>query len=411
MRAISISRKRQLSGQASLPSDTFATPSVSTPHIISGLANIRVRAKIHWKQFQILRNCYKNPLDWFGGLHYLLKLRRSILGKHRIRKMVEVGGLYYTDIYIPGWNDPCYNRFVATQLACFKPHQEEVNRLNQVFLAITKKCPLQCEHCSAWDTLNMKDFLGAEDFQRILEGLYGMGISQVYFTGGEPLIKIRLLESLISRMPKDVKSWIATSGYRLSREKAHRLKKAGLTGIFVSLDHYEAERHNAFRNHDSAYTWAIEAVQKAHQAGLAVAFSICLSNEMCREVELLKYMEFARQCGVHFVQFLEPQAVGRYINKKVSLTRESIESAEALYLKMNFGKDYLDYPIIHYIGYYHRRVGCLAGGKQVIYIDADGNLNSCPFCQKNYGNLKEGGVREKVDAMAATGCVKFEFEL
>ena len=52
-------------------------------------------------------------------------------------------------------------------------------------------------------------------------------------------------------------------------------------------------------------------------------------------------------------------------------------------------------------------MGYFAGRKQVIHIDADGNLNSCPFCHKNYGTLKEGGVGEKVDAMAAVGSAKF----
>jgi hypothetical protein len=74
---------------------------------------------------------------------------------------------------------------------------------------------------------------------------------------------------------------------------------------------------------------------------------------------------------------------------------------------MNLTKDNLDYPIIHSIGYYHRGMGYFAGRKQVIHIDADGNLNSCPFCHKNYGTLKEGGVGEKVDAMAAVGSAKF----
>ena len=407
MKAISISRKPGHSGQNTPHLDALSTTYVKSPHMISGWANTWVRIKLHWTQFQILRHCYKNPLDWIGGLHYLLKLRRNILGKHRIRKMVRLNDQYYTDLYIPGWKDSSYNRFVASYLYHFKPHKEKVNRLNQVFLAVTKKCPFQCEHCSAWDTLNLKDVLEAKDFQPILEEVYSLGVSQLYFTGGEPLLKIELLESLISKIPKNVKSWIATSGFPLTSEKALQLKKAGLTGVFISLVHYEAERHNSFRHHDSAYSWALKAAQNALDAQLAVTFSICLSNEMCQEEELLKYMKLAKECGVHFVQFLEPQATGRYRNREVSLSQESIASAEALYLKMNFGKEYLDYPIIHYSGYYHRRVGCFAGGKQVIYIDAEGNLNSCPFCQKNYGTLREGQVREKVDAMAAVGCQKY----
>lgn len=377
------------------------------PEILTGWAKFRVRLKFKRTLFRVLRRCYRNPLDWVRGVYYLVRRRRSILGKHRIRKMVKANGLYYMDLYIPGWKDHAFERFVATELSRFKPHQQETNRINKVFLSITKKCAMQCEHCSAWDTLNMKDTLGVDQYQKLLEEIYRIGVSQVYFTGGEPLLKPELLESLISQMPGHVKSWVATSGYQLTREKAKRLKKAGLTGVFVSLDHYEEERHNAFRNHQKAYSWALEAAQNALEAGLAVAFSVCLNDDLCRREELLNYMDFARRCGVHFVQFLEPLPVGRYKNRPVSLSEASIASVEALYLEMNYGSGYLEYPLIHYLGYYHRRVGCFAGGRQLIHIDADGHLNSCPFCQADYGNLLEGGLSEKLDVMAARGCGRF----
>ncbi len=407
MREIRISNTPLVAEHTDAEPLTARIPSVEAPEMVTGWARFWVRLKFRASLLGVLRHCYRNPLDWFRGIVYLARRRRSILGKHRVRKMVKVNGLYYMDLYIPGWKDAALERFVATELSRFKPHRQEVNRINKVFLSVTKKCALQCEHCSAWDTLNMKDTLGADEFQKLLEELYGVGVSQIYFTGGEPLLKLPLLESLLSRMPEHVESWVATSGYQLTRDKAKRLKVAGLTGVLISLDHYEEARHNAFRNHKSAYSWALEATQNALDAGFVVAFSVCLNDDLCRREELLKYMDFARRCGVHFVQLLEPLAVGHYKDKQVSLAEASIASAEELYLEMNYGANYLEYPLIHYLGYYHRRVGCFAGGKQLIHIDADGHLNSCPFCLADYGNLLEGGLREKLDVMSAKGCTRF----
>lgn len=407
MQKINLPVKRLVRRKATTEGDALSIPFGNPPEMITGWTRFWVRLKFKLTLVRILMRCYQNPLDWMRGLRYLVRRRRSILGKHRIRKMVKVNDLYYMDLYIPGWKDLAYERFVASELHRFKPHRQGANRLNKAFVAITKKCALQCEHCSAWETLNQKDTLGADQFQRLLGEVYRIGVSQVYFTGGEPLMKVPLLESLLSQIPEYVKSWVATSGYRFTREKAKRLKKAGLTGVFISLDHYDEARHNAFRNHKNAYIWALEAAQNALEAGFAVAFSVCLSDELCRREELLKYMEFARRCGVHFVQFLEPLPVGHYRGRQVTLSETAIATAEALYLEMNYGKNHLEYPLIHYLGYYHRRVGCFSGGKQVIYIDADGHLNSCPFCQTDYGNLLEGGLPEKLDAMASRGCPRF----
>ena len=372
--------------------------------LVNGLLKSWVHLRLKWTLLQVIYSCYKNPADWFGALRYLIRLRRSILGNFRVRKMVKINGLYYMGLYTPGWNDSTYRRFIASELYHYKAHKKPVNRFNQVFLAITKKCPLRCDHCSAWDTLNQRDELGLAEFTKILDQVSSQGATQIYFTGGEPLVRLKVLLPLIRQLPGHTKSWLSTSGFQFTAEKAKQLKDAGLTGVFVSLDHYKAEKHNSFRHYEHAYSWALRAAHNAREAGLVVAFSICLSNAICTKEELMKYMTLARESQVHFVQFFEPQAVGHYKDKAVSLSRQAMATAEAVYLEMNFGKKHLDYPIISYHGYYKRRVGCFGAGKRTLYIDADGNLNACPFCQKNYGNLLEGGLKEKVRSMAESGC-------
>jgi len=73
------------------------------------------------------------------------------------------------DRYIPGWNSNIYKQFIASQLNDFKPlNRNMANRFNTVFLAITKKCALQCEHCFDWDNLNKKEVLSDSELQGIV---------------------------------------------------------------------------------------------------------------------------------------------------------------------------------------------------------------------------------------------------
>ena len=377
------------------------------PDIISGLRKTWIHLRIRWTIVCVLIRCYPNPVDWFRGLMYFIRLRRSIMGNHRVRKMIRVGRYYYMGLHIPGWNDDTYRRYIAKALMEFKPHQRKTAKVELAFLAITKKCPLQCEHCSAGETLNMRDEVEVEGYERLIDGLEEQGVFQINFTGGEPLVKFDLLEHLVSRVSPGIKTWVNTSGYGLTREKALRLKKAGLTGVAISLDHYLEEEHNAFRNYKKAYYWALEAAGNALEAGMVVAFSVFLGKEMSEEESLMEYMKLARNTGVHFVQLLEPKAAGNFKNKNVNLSKEAQGTLETFFLKMNFGRDYTAFPLISYHGYYERRVGCLSAGKKGIYIDADGHLNACPFCHTSFGNLLEGSWDEKIQALETKGCSGF----
>ena len=118
-------------------------------------------------------------------------------------------------------------------------------------------------------------------------------------------------------------------------------------------------------------------------------------------------MELAKDLNVPFVQFLEPKDVGHYSGQEVALNNENIEFLEAFYEKMNFSNDYLDFPIINYHGYYQRRQGCYAGGNRSMYVDTDGNLNACPFCHTNSGNILDDAFESQLIAMTNKGCPTF----
>ena len=371
---------------------------------IHGIHKSIIHLRLKVTLLRVLISCYRNPADWIKGLRYLIRLRRKVLGNYRVKKMVRVESLYYMGLYSPGWNDATYRKFIASELMHYKRHKRATYRFNQVFLAVTKKCPLQCEHCYAWDTLNLKDTMDIRKFRNILADLMRVGTMQLYFTGGEPMVKFDLLLQMLSCLPPEMKSWVSTSGFKLSPEKAQRLKNVGLTGVFISLDHFLPEKHNAFRNYPQAFDCAMQGARNALDAGLVVTFSMCLSDEMCQKDNLTRYMDLAKKTGVHFVQFFEPKAVGHYRDMPVELSTDSIRIAEETFLKMNFGKHHLGYPIISYHGYYKRRIGCFGGGSRGIHIDADGNLNACPFCQKNYGNLFDGNFDIKIATMAKKGC-------
>ncbi len=387
--------------QSSIISSNSTNSSVK---IISGLKMKWCHFRLRISLMRIIIKTYSNPFHWIEAFKYLVQLRKQFLGDFKLQKMVKVDCKYYMGLYTPGWNDDIYKRFITSELNNFKDVKSDVLRFNHVYVAVTKKCPLQCDHCYAWDILNKKEQLSPENLKCIIGKLQQMGTAQIHLTGGEPLIKPKLLFELLGASQPTTNFWINTSGYKLTNESAKDLKNAGLTGLFISLDHFDEEVHNDFRKYKDAYYWAVNGARNAVANNLVVALSLCVLEDFISIENLITYMELAKDLGVPFVQFLEPKDVGHYDGKQVSLSNEKIKILETFYEKMNFSDDYLDFPIINYHGYYQRRQGCYAGGNRSMYVDTDGNLNACPFCHTNSGNLLDDSFESQLEAMTKIGC-------
>jgi MoaA/NifB/PqqE/SkfB family radical SAM enzyme len=322
--------------------------------------------------------------------------------------MSMVDGKYYWGLYIPGWPSKAFTDFMEAEIHRVSPIQVKINRFTNVFVSVTNKCPLSCEHCSAWDELNKKERLSVPGIKTIVQRFQEKGTSQMYITGGEPLVRVDDVSSILSVATKNTEFWVLTSGFNLTAENALKLKKAGLTGIVISLDHFEPAKHNLFRGFQDSYTWVEKGVKNAIAAKLVTALGICVTKSFVSEVNLLKYMELAKGMGVSFVQILEPRSVGHYKDQNVDLEPEQESILDAFYLKMNFDVAFKDYPIITYHGYHQRRIGCLGSGNRFLHIDTVGDLHACPFCQSKSGNALDENLDASIEHLQSAGCHKFK---
>ena len=338
-------------------------------------------------------------------LRKLKKLKFEVAGKQNVNKIVKINGRYHWNMHLPGFPSKAQIANVLGEMNRISPVRSKNNRLSVLFLGITKKCPLQCLHCYEWGALNHKDTLSLSALKNIIIKFQDLGVGHIQLGGGEPMTRFDDMVEIIKDIKTHTDIWISTCGFNLSEEKAMLLKKAGLNGVAISMDHFEPELHNAFRGHQNAFDWAITATHNCQKAGLITCWSICVTREFLSKDNLIQYAWAAKKNNVIFVQLFEPMPAGRYSEKDVTLSSAQKKILEDFYFEMNTSPKYKDFPMMVYFGPRDRRIGCLGSGNRYLYIDTDGYLQSCPFCRNSKKmQVNNNRLEELLDDLIIEGC-------
>ena len=328
----------------------------------------------------------RSPRKTLVAYRNMDKLRQETWGG-TMRKICKVDGRYYFNIYTPGWPSAAYDRLISSEVLRYSTPEMAIEQLRFIFLAVTRKCPLRCEHCFEWDNLNKKETFSREELIQIVDLYQKQGVNQIHFSGGEPMVRFPDLLEIVRFAAIKSECYVVTSGFNLTRSNAVLLKAAGCRGMIVSIDHYLPEMHNQFRHHPEIFDRAVEGVKASLRAGLVTCLSVCATREFLDGGHLGPYMEFARGLGVHFVQVLEPKAIGHFAGKDVLLEEAHILLLEEFFKKVNQDPACSAFPTLMYHGYHQRRIGCYAGSRSV-YIDSAGDVHACPFCHTRSYNIR-----------------------
>lgn len=349
-----------------------------------------------------------NPVHSIRALSRLVRQRRRLHGHRRDHKIVHAGNRYYWSIYTPGFPSSGFNSMVRQEIRRIISSGGTDIPLQTLILSISSKCHYKCEHCFEGKNLTMQELISLADLKKVLREAIRMEIPHIQLGGGEPMLRYKAMLELLELGRAHMEFWLSTSGYELSLEKARDLKDSGLTGANISLDHWDAEKHNRFRNHPEAYRWALEAVENCKAVGIVPNLTLCVTHEMATEAQLMKYLRLARDLEVPFVRFLEARKAGNYAGKDVLLSRQEQEVVLKFFHKMNGSARYQFYPIIQYPGYHQRNIGCYGAGNRYIHIDSAGFYHSCPFCRGAVGNIKEMELSEGIRLLREQGCQLFK---
>jgi cyclic pyranopterin phosphate synthase len=138
-------------------------------------------------------------------------------------------------------------------------------------VSVTDRCNLRCVYCMPPEGIPLRahdEILSYEEIETIVRAAAEMGIHKVRLTGGEPLVRLGIVElvQMLARIPGIDDLSMTTNGTLLPRY-ADDLKKAGLRRVNVSLDTLRPARFRQITRQGSLED-ALSGIQSAHQAGL-----------------------------------------------------------------------------------------------------------------------------------------------
>src|SRR5262245_47631977 len=92
---------------------------------------------------------------------------------------------------------------------------------------LTYRCPLHCPYCSNPLELGLyRHELDTATWQRVLVEAAELGVVQVHFSGGEPLVRRDLAELVHHARQLDLYSNLSTGATLADEPMLHRLKEA-----------------------------------------------------------------------------------------------------------------------------------------------------------------------------------------
>jgi len=217
-------------------------------------------------------------------------------------------------------------------------HLDAYNRpISYLRISVTDRCNLRCVYCMPPGGVVCRpheEILRYEEIETIVRAATELGISKIRLTGGEPLVRLGIVELVrnLARIPGVDDLAMTTNGILLSRYAAD-LAEAGLRRVNVSLDTLRPERFQRITclGHLEDVLAGMEA---AHEAGLE---PVKINTVVIRGMNDDEAVDLARktmEAGWN-VRFIELMPVGNGVladggwRERVVTAREIREKIEA----------------------------------------------------------------------------------
>jgi PqqA peptide cyclase len=243
---------------------------------------------------------------------------------------------------------------------------------------LTYRCPLRCAYCSNPVKVPDRAALGTADWLRVLDEASELGVVQVHFTGGEPLLRDDL-EALVARAAqRELYSNLITSGLPVTRERLAELKAAGLCALQLSFQAARPGPSTEIAGID-AFAYKLQVAAWVRELELPLTVNVVLHRHNLDEVDQI--IALAEQLGADRLELANTQYLGWAYQNRAALmpSLAQLDAARAVVASARDrlrGRMELLFVLPDYHGDWPRT--CMNGwGERYIVVTPDGRAMPC----------------------------------
>jgi len=285
-----------------------------------------------------------------------------------------------------------FNFFFNSGIKGNKLRQENKEKYNcnipwAILMDPTSACNLNCIGCWAAE-YNKTDSMDYNTLDNIIKQGKELGIYMYIYSGGEPLIRKNDILKL-AEAHDDCIFLAFTNGTLFDEEFAKNLQKLGNVTFAISIEGFEEATDK--RRGKGTYKRIIEGMDILKKYDIGFGFSTCYTRENEEAISSTEYLDFLIEKGCYFGWYFTYIPLGKDAVPELIATPEQ---REHMYYKV---REFRQTHPIFLMDFWNDGEfvnGCIAGGRNYLHINANGDVEPCAFIHYSSANIKEVSLLE-----------------
>ncbi len=189
-------------------------------------------------------------------------------------------------------------------------------RIDYLRISVTDRCNLRCVYCMPPEGVDWKpqaDILSFEEIERFARVAADEGISKIRLTGGEPLVRLGIVDHVRRLLETSgIEAIALTTNATLLRRYAADLAEAGLKRINISLDTLDPEVY-ARVTRGGTLAAALDGIEAAFEAGMdPVKLNVVVVRSLDQDLLGFAKMTIDRPLHIRFIEYMPVGEVGEH---------------------------------------------------------------------------------------------------
>ena len=255
----------------------------------------------------------------------------------------------------------------------------------------TSACNLKCTGCWAAE-YGKTDSMSFDTLDRIINEGKEIGIYMYIFSGGEPLVRKDDLIKLAEKH-NDCSFLSFTNATLVDEAFAKKLGELGNFGLAISVEGFEKETD--MRRGNGTFQKVIHAMDLLKKEGVVFGFSTCYHKYNTDAVGSDEYLDLMIDKGCMFGWYFTYIPVGKDAVTDLIATPEQ---REFMYYQVRKFRGEKPIFVMDFWNDGEYVNGCIAGGKNYLHINSNGDVEPCAFIHYSNVNIKDVSLIEALQS-------------